>query len=84
MTTSLDRVVASFRNSPQDAGRSERTRAELREALEAADLLDDLDGYTVRELDDEEILTTPDGGEVMTWQQDYPYAERIDPAEYRA
>ncbi len=86
MTSStVDRVVGSFRSSPRGAGHSERTRAELREALQAADLLDGLDGYTVRELDDdEEVLLGPDGAEITTWRQDYPYEERLDPAEYRA
>ena len=85
MTSTLDRVVGSFRTSPRGAGHSERTRAELREALQAADLLDDLDGHTIRELDDDEqVLLAPDGGEITTWRQDYPYEERIDPGEYRA
>jgi polyphosphate kinase len=85
MTSALDRVVDSFRSSPSGAGHSERTRAQLREALQAADLLEGLDGYTVRELDDDEqVLLGPDGGEVTTWRQDYPYVERIDLAEYRA
>jgi polyphosphate kinase 2 len=85
MTSTLGRVVGSFRSSPRGAGHSERTRTELREALQAADLIEGLDGYTVRELDDDEqVLLGPDGGEVTTWRQDYPYAERIDPAEYRA
>ncbi len=85
MTSSLDRVVESFRSAPGGAGHSERTRRELREALQAADLLDDLEGYTVREIDDDElVLIRRDGTEVGTWREDYPYSERIDPEIYYA
>ena len=78
---SADRVVESFRRSPRAAGHSERTRRELRSALEAADLLDGLDGLTVRELDDDEVLLLQaDGREVDTWRQDYHYEERISAA----
>jgi polyphosphate kinase len=84
VTSSLDRVVESFRSAPGGAGHSQRTRRELREALQAADLLDDLDGYTVREVDvdidvddDEQVLLRRDGTEVQTWREDYPYDERI-------
>jgi polyphosphate kinase len=42
-----------------------------------------LDGLTVRELDeDETLLIGPDGGEVDTWRQDYPYPERMRRPEY--
>lgn len=85
MTSSLDRVVESFRKAPGGAGHSERTRRELREALQAADLLEDLEGYTVREVDDDEqVLVRRDGTEVSTWQEDYPYPERIDRDVYYA
>ncbi len=85
MTSSLDRVVEAFRSAPGGAGHSERTRHELREALQSADLLDDLEGYTVREIDDDEqVLIRRDGSEVRTWREDYPYDERIDRDLYYA
>jgi polyphosphate kinase len=81
--TSADRVVESFRWTPRAAGHSQATRHELRAALESADLLSGLDGLTVRELDDDEaVLIGPDGGEVDTWRQDYPYDKRMERAEY--
>jgi polyphosphate kinase 2 len=81
--TSADHVVESFRWSPRAAGHSKRSRHELRAALESADLLTGLDGLTVRELDDDEtLLLGPDGREIDTWRQDYPYAERMLREEY--
>ncbi|GAA1314174.1 polyphosphate kinase 2 [Pseudonocardia xinjiangensis] len=81
--TSVDQVVSSFRRTPRGVGHSERTRRELREALASADLLDGLDGMTVQELDDDEtLLLGPDGHEISTWQQDYPYDERMSRDEY--
>jgi polyphosphate kinase 2 len=81
--TSVDRVVESFRRTPRAHGHSERTRKELRAALERADLLTGLDGLAVRELDDDEtLLVMADGREVDTWRQDYPYQERMSRDEY--
>jgi polyphosphate kinase 2 len=81
--TSVDLVVDSFRRTPQGAGHSERTRRELRAALAEADLLDGLSGLQIRELDEDEVLLVdPDGGEVQTWQQDYPYQQRMSREEY--
>ena len=76
-------MVESFRWSPRAAGHSQRSRRELRAALESADLLTGLEGLTVHELDDDEaLLLGPDGREVDTWRQDYPYAERMLREEY--
>ena len=81
--TSADLIIESFQRSPRAAGHSERTRAELRRALEAADLLDGLDGLSVRELDDDEaLLIDRDGCEIDTWRQDYPYQDRMRRDEY--
>jgi polyphosphate kinase len=81
--TSAEQVVNDFRRVPQGVGHSEQTRRALREALKEADLLDSLQGLSVTELDDDEaILLGPDGREITTWQQDYPYAERMSRAEY--
>jgi len=53
--------------------------------LAAADLLDGLDGLTVQELDDDDaLLLAADGRECATWQQDYPYDERMSRDEYEA
>lgn len=47
------------------------------------DLLDNLQGLSVQELrDDEALLLDSDRREITTWQQDYPYAERMSRAEY--
>ena len=82
--TSVDLVVDSFRRTPQGAGHSERTRRELRAALAEADLLDGLSGLQIRELDDDEVLLVgPDGGEVQTWRQDYPYQRADEPRGVR-
>jgi polyphosphate kinase 2 len=55
----------------------------LREALQKVDLLDSLGGLSVRELDeDEAVLLGSDGREIITWKQDYPYAERMSREEY--
>jgi polyphosphate kinase len=81
--TSADMVIESFQRSPRAAGHSERTRAELRKALEAADLLDGLAGHTVRELDeDDALLIDAFGREADTWRQDYPYQARMRRDEY--
>ncbi|MGH3590157.1 MAG: hypothetical protein ACRDRF_03890, partial [Pseudonocardiaceae bacterium] len=81
--TSAEQVVNDFRRAPRGAGHSEQTREELRQALRTVDLLDRLQGLSVRELDDDEaLLLDSDGREITTWQQDYPYAERMDRAEY--
>src|SRR4029453_4344839 len=72
-----------FRRTPQGAGHSERTRQELRAALAEADLLDGLSGLQIRELDEDEgLVVDPDGGEVQTWRQDYPYQQRMSREEY--
>jgi polyphosphate kinase 2 len=76
-------IIETFQRSPRAAGHSERTRVELRKALQAADLLDGLDGLGVRELDDDEaLLIGADGREIETWRQDYPYDQRMRRAEY--
>jgi polyphosphate kinase 2 len=81
--TSAEQVVNEFRRTPRGHGHSEQTRQELREALRTVDLLDGLQGLSVTELDDDEaILLGPDGREITTWRQDYPYAERMSRAEY--
>jgi polyphosphate kinase 2 (PPK2 family) len=42
-----------------------------------------LRGLSVKELDDDEaVLLDSDGREITTWQQDYPYTERMSRAEY--
>jgi polyphosphate kinase len=81
--TSAEQVVNEFRRVPRGVGHSEQTRRALREALKEADLLDSLQGLSVTELDDDEaILLGPDGREITTWQQDYPYTERMSREEY--
>jgi polyphosphate kinase 2 len=79
----VDLVVESFRRTPHGVGHSEKTRRELREALAEAGLLEGLDGLRVRALDEDEVLLiAADGDEVTTWQQDYPYQERMSREEY--
>ena len=81
--SSAEQVVNDFRRVPQGVGHSERTRQALREALKTVNLLDSLHGLSVQEIDDDEaILLGPDGREITTWQQDYPYAERLGREEY--
>jgi polyphosphate kinase 2 len=81
--TSTERAVREFRRTPQAVGHSERTRAQLRQALRQVDLLDDAHQWSVRELDeDDAVLVGPDGQEVDTWRQDYPYEQRMDRPEY--
>jgi polyphosphate kinase 2 len=81
--TSAEQVVQEFRRTPRGVGHSEPTRRALREALRTVGLLDSLQGLSVRELDDDEaILLGPDGCEISTWQQDYPYAQRMDREDY--
>jgi polyphosphate kinase 2 len=83
--TSIERAISEFRQTPHAVGHSERTRQELREALRSANLLNDGQHYTVRELDgddDEAQLIAADGTEVDTWRQDYPYTERMSREEY--
>jgi polyphosphate kinase len=81
--TAVDLVVDSFRRTPQGVGHSERTRQELLAALAEANLLDGLGGLGIREFDEDEVLLVgPDGDEVQTWQQDYPYQQRMSREEY--
>ncbi|HET9116784.1 MAG TPA: hypothetical protein VFN75_01680 [Pseudonocardiaceae bacterium] len=81
--SSAEQVVNDFRHVPRAAGHSEKTRHELRDALRSVDLLDSLQGLSVRELDDDNaVLLGPDGGEITTWQQDYPYAQRMRRQDY--
>ena len=81
--TAVDLVVDSFRRTPQGAGHSERTRQELLAALAEANLLDGLGELQIREFDEDEVLLVgPDGDEVQTWQQDYPYQQRMSREEY--
>lgn len=81
--TSAEQIVNEFRRTPRGAGHSEQTRQELREALRAVDLLDRLPGLSVEELDDDDaLLFGSDGREITTWQQDYPYTERMGREEY--
>jgi polyphosphate kinase 2 len=81
--TSADQVVNDFRHVPRGVGHSKETREALREALRSVDLVDSLQGVSVRELDDDDaLLLGPDGREIATWQQDYPYTERMSRQEY--
>jgi polyphosphate kinase len=81
--TSAEQVIHGFRRSPRAAGHSEQTRQALREALQKVDLLDSVAGASVIELDDDDaILVGRDGNTVTTWQQDYPYTERMNRHEY--
>ncbi|MDN5915384.1 MAG: polyphosphate kinase 2 [Pseudonocardia sp.] len=83
--TSIEQVVGQFRQTPHGAGHSERTRDELREALKRVDLVDDVQGWSVVEIgDDEAVLVGPDGHEIDTWREGYPYPERMPRAEYDA
>jgi polyphosphate kinase 2 len=80
-----NRLMDNFRWTPRVAGHAQETRHELRQALQEADLLQDLDGLSVRALDDDEtILLGPDGCEIDTWRQDYPYPQRMNPDEYHS
>jgi polyphosphate kinase len=81
--TSAEQILNEFRRTPRGVGHSWRTRQALREALQTVDLLDSLEGLSVRELDeDDAVLVGPDGREGTTWKQDYPYAERMSREEY--
>lgn len=83
--TSAEQVVNEFRRTPRGAGHSEQTRQALREALKTVDLLDGMHGLSVQEIDDDEaVLIGPDGSEIATWQQDYPYSERMSRQDYEA
>ncbi|MFP5071941.1 polyphosphate kinase 2 [Pseudonocardia nantongensis] len=80
--TSVEQAVRRFREIPA-AGRSEGTREELREALRKADLLDDAHAWSVIEgIDDDASLVGPDGQDVGTWREGYPYAERMPWRDY--
>ena len=80
---SAEQVVNEFRRTPRGAGHSEPTRQALREALRSVDLLDGLQGLSVKELDDDDaVLLGSDGRESATWQQDYPYSQRMSREEY--
>ncbi|MFD4366672.1 polyphosphate kinase 2 [Rhodococcus sp. NPDC058521] len=81
-TVSAEDAIKAFHRAPHGAGRSRATRAALRKALAEADLLDDLGGLSVRELNDDVVLLGPDGREVDTWRQDYPYDELLGREEY--
>jgi len=81
--TSVERAVSQFRRTPSAVGHSERTRHELREALRKVDLLDGVQDWSVRELDDDDaVLIAAGGQEITTWKQDYPYSERMTRDEY--
>jgi polyphosphate kinase 2 len=81
--TSAEQVINEFRRTPRGVGHSEETRRALREALRTVDLLDSLQGLSVKEIDDDEaVLLGSDGREITTWQQDYPYTERMSREEY--
>jgi polyphosphate kinase len=81
--SSAEQIVNEFRRTPHGVGHSEPTRQALREALRTVDLLDGMGGLSVQELDDDEAtLLGSDGREITTWQQDYPYAERMSRADY--
>lgn len=81
--TSAEQVVEGFRRTPRGAGHSESTRQELREALRTVDLLDGLRGLSVKELDDDDaVLLDSEGRESTTWQEDYPYSQRMSRQEY--
>src|SRR5947209_2497876 len=83
--TSGEQVVREFRRTPRGAGHSEPTRRALREALRTVGLLDSLRDLSVKELDDDDaVLVGSDGCEITAWQQDYPYAERMDREEYES
>ncbi|RFA18691.1 polyphosphate kinase 2 [Subtercola boreus] len=52
--------------------------------LEAPDL-DDVLGYTVLDVDDDDpVLVNRDGSSIDTWREGYPYDERLDRGEYEA
>jgi polyphosphate kinase len=83
MMTSAEQVIHDFRRTPRAAGHSEQTRHALREALQKVDLLDSVAGVSVIELDDDNaILVGSNGHEITTWQQDYPYTERMNRQDY--
>jgi polyphosphate kinase len=88
---SIEQAVEAFRRTPQGAGHSERTRDELREALRSVELIDDLhddlQDWSVVEIDDDDdeaVLVGRGGHEVGTWREDYPYGERMPRAEYES
>ena len=81
--TSVEQAVQGFRGVPDAAGHSERTREELRDALRKVDLLDDAHAWQVVEtVDDDAVLQGPDGRDVGTWREGYPYTERMPYREY--
>ncbi|NLE82416.1 MAG: polyphosphate kinase 2 [Rhodococcus sp.] len=81
---SAEDAIKAFHRTPHGAGRSRATRNTLRKALADADLLDDLGGLSVRELNDDVVLLGPGGAEVDTWKQDYPYGELLSREEYES
>lgn len=81
--TSIGQAVQAFRGVPEVAGRSEGTRAELREALRRVDLLDDPHAWSVVDsVDGDGRLLAPDGAEVETWREGHAYSERMPRREY--
>lgn len=57
--------------------------AEMRDAVTASPLAEDLAGLRV-DADDEDdpVLLRPDGSVVDTWREGYPYPERMTREEY--
>ena len=47
-------------------------------------MLDGAQGYTVRDDDDDDpvLVRQPDGTEVDTWRENYPYDERMSREDY--
>ena len=47
-------------------------------------MLDGVEGYTVRDDDDDDpvLVRQPEGTEVDTWRESYPYDERMKRSEY--
>jgi polyphosphate kinase 2 (PPK2 family) len=50
--------------------------------LRSADLLDNLHGWSVQDLDDDAVLLDTDCSEITTWKQNYPYSKRMPEDEY--
>jgi polyphosphate kinase 2 (PPK2 family) len=51
--------------------------------LRSADLLDNLHGWSVQDLDDDDaVLLDTDRSEITTWKQNYPYSKRMPEDEY--
>ena len=57
--------------------------ADTRDVLTGWSLIDETDGFDVdNDVHDDPVLVGPDGQPVTTWQEDYPYDERMTRREY--